>query len=110
VVKNLISAWEALPGGRNYGPGEVERWLREHMKPAIDAARQVVLDTRSEPFIAMEGVPVSDYFRTGFCGACDNIHVVLFDECDKPLAQATFTRKHVEIMLEDFDKTVKERR
>lgn len=38
LLKALVAAWEALPGG--YQPRkEIERWLAESMKPAIDNAR-----------------------------------------------------------------------
>lgn len=39
ALSGIVSGWEALPGGRNYMPGEIERWLKDNMKPAIDAAR-----------------------------------------------------------------------
>lgn len=38
ALRNLISAWEKLPPG-NYRPHEVQRWLKEDMKPAVDEAR-----------------------------------------------------------------------
>ena len=37
-LQNVITAWEALPGG-HYSPGRIERWLVDDMKPAIDTAR-----------------------------------------------------------------------
>ena len=45
TLKNIVDAWEALPGGRNYSVREVERWLIDDMKPAIDAARSRHSDT-----------------------------------------------------------------
>lgn len=36
----VIDAWESLPGGTNYGPEQIERWLRYKMAPAINAARK----------------------------------------------------------------------
>lgn len=41
ALRDLISAWESLPPGR-YRGGEIQRWLSDHMKPAIDKARLVV--------------------------------------------------------------------
>lgn len=39
AAKGIVTAWEALPGGRSYGPRVVEEWLVDRMKPAIDALR-----------------------------------------------------------------------
>jgi hypothetical protein len=40
ILRNVIRAWEKLPGGQNYDARRVERWLRDDMKPAIDGARE----------------------------------------------------------------------
>jgi hypothetical protein len=42
AVTQLITAWEALPGGRNYSSREIEEWLQWDMKPAIDKAREFI--------------------------------------------------------------------
>lgn len=42
ALQDVVKAWEALPEG-NYGAHYVEKWLREHMKPAIDKARAVLV-------------------------------------------------------------------
>ena len=41
-VKNLIKAWESLEGDKNYTPKEIQKWLIEEMKPAIDKLRETV--------------------------------------------------------------------
>ncbi|MFA6180470.1 MAG: hypothetical protein WC696_12730 [Candidatus Methylopumilus sp.] len=42
ALKKIIKAWEALPEG-NYTPRQIERWLCDRMKPAIDAGRAALL-------------------------------------------------------------------
>jgi hypothetical protein len=42
ALRNIIEAWEALPGGRPHADIAVERWLRREMKPAIDRARRLL--------------------------------------------------------------------
>lgn len=42
TLRKIVKAWEALPGGRNYSYHEIQDWLIEDMKPAIDAARKVI--------------------------------------------------------------------
>jgi hypothetical protein len=44
VIRKLVAAWEALPGGRNYDKRVVQEWLIDDMKPAIDAARFALSD------------------------------------------------------------------
>ncbi len=39
-VKKLIKAWESLKGDKNYTPKEIEKWLVNEMKPAIDRLRK----------------------------------------------------------------------
>jgi hypothetical protein len=39
LLKEQVSAWESLPGGRNYNAKEIERWLRNNMSPSIDKLR-----------------------------------------------------------------------
>jgi hypothetical protein len=39
LCREIVAAWESLPGGRNYSPREVEAWLADRMKPQIDAIR-----------------------------------------------------------------------
>ena len=39
ALKGIIVAWEHPPGGRRYSPREIEDWLHNNMKPAIDAVR-----------------------------------------------------------------------
>lgn len=51
ALSDLIDAWEALPEG-NYSPGAIERWLRHHMKPAVDAGRSAI--GRSELRVSQE--------------------------------------------------------
>lgn len=41
ALKRIVSAWESLPEG-HHSPHAVERWMREKMKPAIDACRDVL--------------------------------------------------------------------
>lgn len=40
VYKVVVDAWEALPGGRNYSRQEIQDWLVQEMKPAIDLVRE----------------------------------------------------------------------
>jgi len=42
ALDNLVEAWEKLEGGVNHRPRDVERWLSEHMSPAINKARRVL--------------------------------------------------------------------
>lgn len=42
MINQIIDAWEVLYGGRARTVKEVERWLIEHMGPAIDDARRHV--------------------------------------------------------------------
>jgi hypothetical protein len=42
ALRNIITAWEALPGEQSHTDIAVERWLRRSMKPAIDRARRVL--------------------------------------------------------------------
>jgi hypothetical protein len=42
ALNKLVDAWEALPGGRNYHPRDIERWLRDRMSLAINNARKVL--------------------------------------------------------------------
>jgi hypothetical protein len=44
ALMGVVIEWEALAGGRDYSPREVEQWLIEHMKPAIDGARAALGD------------------------------------------------------------------
>ena len=39
----LVAAWESLPEGY-HRPGQVQVWLVDEMKPAIDRARSVLAD------------------------------------------------------------------
>ena len=41
IIHQLIDAWEATKPGHTTGE-ELQRWLVEDMKPAIDAARKQV--------------------------------------------------------------------
>lgn len=41
-VLNLIRAWESLNGCKNYTPTEIQFWLMDEMKPAMDALRKKV--------------------------------------------------------------------
>lgn len=42
ALVNVVNAWEALPGGRRYTPWEIEQWMSEKMKPAMDRARMAL--------------------------------------------------------------------
>jgi hypothetical protein len=42
AAKNLVKAWESLPGNVHYKPGQVQKWLMEDMKPAIDELREAL--------------------------------------------------------------------
>lgn len=39
-AKRVIKAWESLKGDKNYTPKEIEKWLINEMKPAIDGLRK----------------------------------------------------------------------
>lgn len=45
-VENMIHAWESLPGGKRYTPGQIDEWLLGQMKPAIDLLRQILKDKK----------------------------------------------------------------
>lgn len=40
ALNNLIDAWESLPGGRHYSKKDIQKWLMNQMKPAVDKARK----------------------------------------------------------------------
>lgn len=40
ALKNVIEAWESLPGGQSYSAREIGIWLEKAMKPAMDNARK----------------------------------------------------------------------
>jgi len=42
ALDKVIEAWETLPGGVNHGPRDIEKWLADHMSPAINNARKVM--------------------------------------------------------------------
>lgn len=42
ALNEVIDAWEALPGGRHHSIVDVQEWLVETMKPAIDNARRAI--------------------------------------------------------------------
>lgn len=42
ALDNVVNAWESLEGGRNHTPRDVERWLSDHMSPAINKARKAL--------------------------------------------------------------------
>lgn len=39
-AKKVIKAWESLKGDEKYTPKEIENWLVNEMKPAIDRLRK----------------------------------------------------------------------
>ena len=43
ALEKIVKAWEVLPKGRHSG-FTVEAWLKSHMKPASDNAREVLKD------------------------------------------------------------------
>jgi DICT domain-containing protein len=55
ALRNIIRAWEALPGGQSYTDIAVERWLRRDMKPAIDRARRLLGMPTEKPSTAETG-------------------------------------------------------
>ena len=38
-AKEVITAWESLPGGRSYSGKEIENWLAKNMQPVISKLR-----------------------------------------------------------------------
>jgi hypothetical protein len=42
AAKALISAWESLPGGREYSPKQISNWLSDNMKPAVYGLRNAI--------------------------------------------------------------------
>jgi len=49
ALKGIKDAWESLPGGTNYSPRVVEKWLINDMKPAIDAVRATIAKAEAQP-------------------------------------------------------------
>lgn len=41
-AKVVVDAWESLEGGRRYSAKDIERWLINDMKPAIDMLRKKI--------------------------------------------------------------------
>lgn len=64
TLEKIIKAWESLPGDRRYSVGEVQSWLINTMKPAIDAARKELSEQTVVTFIACnpgdDGIPPSN--------------------------------------------------
>lgn len=48
-LNNMIDAWEALPGGRNYSIETMQRWLSGPMNLAINRARRFLGRSKPEP-------------------------------------------------------------
>ena len=48
VVEEVINAWEALEGGKEYNVKIVEKWLMNDMKPMIDKLRVIVKESQNE--------------------------------------------------------------
>lgn len=42
ALKRVISAWESLPGAREYSVARAQSWISGSMKPAIDHARAIL--------------------------------------------------------------------
>lgn len=42
ALKDIIDAWEALPGNHVYTADEIEDWLSKDMKPVINKARKLL--------------------------------------------------------------------
>ena len=42
LLRDVLAAWDALPGGRRHDKADVERWLAEEMAPAIARIRERV--------------------------------------------------------------------
>lgn len=42
ALREVIDAWDALPGDRNYSRREIQKWLVDDMWPAIEEARRVL--------------------------------------------------------------------
>jgi len=42
ALNQVCDAWEALKGGCQYSPDEIQTWLSRHMKPALDKARRTL--------------------------------------------------------------------
>ena len=41
-AKAVVDAWGSLEGGRRYSAKDIERWLINDMKPAIDMLRKKI--------------------------------------------------------------------
>ena len=63
ALRGIVTAWEALPGGQNYGPDEVALWLCKTMAPAINTARAVL-----SPHRWVEATPLVRWPHCGECG------------------------------------------
>lgn len=61
LARNVVAAWEALPGGRNYGPKVVESWLVTHMAPMVNDLRSLIIREEAEEVDAWER-----HYRVGF--------------------------------------------
>lgn len=42
TLREVINAWEDLPGRTNYSPSVIGSWLQNSMSPAINKARSVI--------------------------------------------------------------------
>jgi hypothetical protein len=54
ALRNVILAWEAMPGPQSYAARDIEVWLHNDMFPAITEARRTLglpLDRPSREFL-----------------------------------------------------------
>ena len=48
VVSDILLAWKSLPGGKNYPPEVIAKWLMEDMYPSIENARKALAALEAE--------------------------------------------------------------
>lgn len=42
AARDVVNAWESLPGDRRYPANEISAWLVDHMAPAVNGVRELL--------------------------------------------------------------------
>lgn len=60
LLRDVLTAWESLPGGRTQSVRDVERWLASEMAPAMQRVRDALSEAaaaRASPEVEASGLP-----------------------------------------------------
>jgi hypothetical protein len=48
AARDMIKAWESLPGPNNYSASDIQHWITRQLKPGIDGLRYALAVTEME--------------------------------------------------------------